>query len=103
MLFIFKHIDDISIKDFLTILKFQRNSSKKLNAFKDLEFSSEFIRCNFVKSFDSYELIYDDNNECLITKKFTKMYSAQVFISIKMNYLIIYGGKNSVPQCRKNL
>lgn len=93
MLFIFKHIDDISIKDFLTILKFQRNSSKKLNAFKDLEFSSEFIRCNFVKSFDSYELIYDDNNECLITKKFTKMYSAQVFISIKMNYLIIYGEK----------
>ncbi|KFC30856.1 hypothetical protein [Bacillus subtilis] len=103
MLFIFKHIDEVSIKSFLTILKFQKNSSNKLNEFKDLEFSSEFIRCTFVKSFDSYELIYDDSSECLVTKKFSRMYSAQVFISTKMNYLIIYGEKTVCLSAEKIL
>ncbi|MCY8542293.1 hypothetical protein P9D36_14635 [Bacillus haynesii] len=104
MFFIFKYLDNNLTRDIYSLFKNKENSSSNIhNEFKDVEFATDYIKSKYVKSFDSYELIYDDASNKLVTKKFSRLYSADVLFSFKNNFFVIYGEKTVCLSVEKNI
>ncbi|WP_336737450.1 hypothetical protein [Bacillus altitudinis] len=103
MLYIFKKTDNTSIKKIQSFFEDFNSMPKNKFEVKDVEHFSDFIRYTFVKYFDSYELFYDENTQNLETKKFSRMYSAQILILIKFNCIIIFGEKKVCLSAEKHI
>lgn len=93
MYFISKKINLDLIHELKVLFSNMMFTENSLEGFMNLNYSQEFLNIDYVKSYDSYEFIIDE--DIINPKKFKKAITSNIQILLNKEYMVIYGDRNA--------